>query len=244
MRKLLLLFFVSPLALSNGNTTILSYSKANRLMQQEIFVGDHLQKTLYCGAAFNMNKEVYLPKGFTSTKYKNRLKKWEAEHITSAESFGRNFLEWREGHPTCVDSEGRSFKGRSCARKTNTQYRLMEADLYNLYPAIGAVNGLRRNYNFTMIPNSDSNFGSCDMRIQNQKAQPPERARGYISRAYLYMEQVYADYTMSSSQKQLMQAWDKQYPITSKECEIGNRIKSVQKSSNPIIETRCRELSR
>lgn len=36
----------------------------------------------------------------------------------------------------------------------------MQADMYNLYPAIEAVNALKGNYNFTMLPGEKSNFGS------------------------------------------------------------------------------------
>jgi deoxyribonuclease-1 len=79
----------------------------------------------------------------------------------------------------------------------------MQADMFNLYPAIGAVNALRSNYNFTMLPAVKSDFGSCAMKIENRKAEPPE-----IARTYLYMEGAYKRYSMSKSQHQLMNAWD------------------------------------
>ena len=222
-----------------GNTHIESFSKAKQLMQKEIFVGDGYQRTLYCDAQFNINKYVTLPEGFTTDKYRGRLNKWEAEHIVPAENFGRAFPAWRDGHPDCVDSKGKAFKGRNCASKVSKDYRLMQADMFNLYPAIGSVNAQRQNYNFVMLANSASSFGSCDMRIDAKKVQPPENARGKIARAYLYMEAVYPIYQMSGSQRKLMNAWDSQYPITNVECEIGKRISAVQQSSNPILEQRC-----
>ena len=236
---LITLLFASPAVLASGNTAIESFSKAKRLMQQSVYVGKEYQQTLYCSASFNMNKEVTLPDGFKATKYLNRLKKYEVEHAVPAENFGRTFVEWREGHPSCVDSKGKSFKGRKCASKVSREYRLMQADIYNLAPAIGAVNALRQNYNFTMLPEAKSDFGSCDMRIENRKAQPPVAARGKLARSYLYMESAYDRYSMSSSQRQLMEAWDRQYPVTAKECEIGKRIEAVQKSKNPVLELRC-----
>ncbi|MCP4987376.1 MAG: hypothetical protein GY928_15370 [Colwellia sp.] len=48
---------------------------------------------------------------------------------------------------------------------------------FNLYPAIGAVNALRSNHNFAMLPSAKSDFGSCAMKIDNRKAEPPEAAR-------------------------------------------------------------------
>lgn len=239
MNKAFFLLLVSPLAVANGNTTIDSFNTAKRIMQQQVFVGKDYQITLYCGAKFNMNKEVTLPPGFVVTRYKDRKKKWEADHIVPAENFGKHFVEWREGHPDCVDSKGKKFKGRNCASKVSKTYRLMESDLYNLAPAIGSVNALRQNYNFTMLPDVTSSFGSCDMRIKDRKVQPPESARGRIARTYLYMESAYPTYSMSRAQRNLMKSWDKQYPVTEIECEIGRRIELVQKSRNLILTERC-----
>jgi deoxyribonuclease-1 len=58
----------------------------------------------------------------------------------------------------------------------NKEYRYMQADLYNLFPAIGAVNTMRSNYNFTVLPGEKSDFGVCVMKIQNKKAEPPVEA--------------------------------------------------------------------
>ncbi|MGR5096886.1 endonuclease [Vibrio maritimus] len=224
---------------AQGNTTITSFSKAKKIMQTQIYTTASMRHTLYCGAAFDAKKNITLPNGFTTTKYKNRLKRWEAEHVVPAENFGRTFSEWREGHPNCVDKKGKAFKGRKCAEKINTDYRLMQSDLYNLYPAIGSVNAARQNYNLTMLPQAISNFGQCDMRIKERKAQPPERARGQIARTYLYFEAVYPRYSMSRAQKQLMNAWDKQYPVTQAECTRASLIKNQQGNQNPILATRC-----
>ncbi|GGP75105.1 hypothetical protein GCM10009410_03880 [Shewanella ulleungensis] len=64
----------------------------------------------------------------------------------------------------------------------------MQADMHNLFPAIGAVNVLRSNYNFTMLPAAKSDFGSSDMRIDARKAQPPIAASGTIAGTYMHME--------------------------------------------------------
>ncbi|MFT5814485.1 MAG: deoxyribonuclease-1 [Psychroserpens sp.] len=61
----------------------------------------------------------------------------------------------------------------------------MQANMFNLYPVISAVNALRSIYNFTILPSVKSDFGSCVMKIDNRKAEPPETARGRIARTYL-----------------------------------------------------------
>lgn len=159
--------------------------------------------------------------------------------MVPAENFGRAFTEWRDGHDGCVNSKGKSFKGRKCAEKINSEYRYMQSDMHNLFPAIGAVNAMRSNYNFTMLPSAKTDFGSCDMRIDDRKAQPPEAARGVIARTYMYMEQTYPKYKMSKQQSQLMQAWDKQYPVLTWECERSRRIEKLQGNANRIVSSRC-----
>ena len=112
----------------------------------------------------------------------------------------------------------------------------MQADMFNLYPAIGVVNALRSNYNFTMLPAVKSD---CAMTIDNRKAEPPERARGQIARTYFYMDGAYKQYRMSKSQRQLMGTWDKMYPVDGWECTRAKKIARLQKSMNNIVKSRC-----
>ena len=167
----------------------------------------------------------------------------EWEHLVPAENFGQAFAEWREGDAQCVDNRGKAFKGRKCAEKVNKDYRYMQADMYNLYPAIGAVNALRQNYNFQMLPGEKPDFGSCEMKIADRKAEPPIRSRGQIARTYKYMADAYAPrYRMSRQQTQLMDAWDKMYPVDAWECTRARRIKRLQGNENPFVKERCQEV--
>jgi deoxyribonuclease-1 len=182
---------------------------------------------------------VVITSGFITSKHKKRAKWVEWEHVVPAENFGRTFSEWREGHSQCVSKKGKSFKGRKCASKMNEEYRHMQSDMYNLFPAIGAVNAMRSNYNFVARVDSKSEFGSCDMKIDNRKAEPPIESRGRIARAYLYMDATYKRYNMSKSQKQLMSAWDRMYSVSDWECERAKRIENTQGNANSIMAQRC-----
>ena len=84
-------------------------------------------------------------------------------HIVPAHAFGQSFKEWREEHSKCKTKKGKSYKGRKCASKINKQFKRMEADLYNLVPAIGEVNGDRSNYSMSMIPSEVRSYGVCDL---------------------------------------------------------------------------------
>ncbi|WP_409439113.1 endonuclease [Psychromonas sp. GE-S-Ul-11] len=102
----------------------------------------------------------------------------EWEHVVPAENFGRTFIEWREGDKQCVTSKGKAYKGRKCANRVNDEYKYMKADMHNLFPAIWAVNAMRSNYNFQLLPQVESGFGSCLMKVNNKKAEPPVESRG------------------------------------------------------------------
>lgn len=104
-----------------------------------------------------------------------------------AENFGRTFVEWREGNNACVNSKGKAFKGRRCTEKVNYEYRHMQADMFNLYPAIGAVNALRSNYNFTMLPGEASDFGSCEMKIEKLNRQKRLGVKSHVP-IYIWMK--------------------------------------------------------
>lgn len=196
--------------------------------------------TLYCQAPFDSKKFILLPKGFVASSHLKRAERVEWEHVVPAENFGRFFREWREGSPGCVDNKGRAFKGRKCAEKANVLFRYMQSDMYNLYPSIGAVNAERGNKNFEMLSGFvPSSFGSCEMKIAGNKAEPPKNSRGVIARTYKYMNYAYPIYRMSSEQTRLMDAWDKQYPIEKWECVRAKRIERIQGNQNPFVKEPC-----
>ncbi|MCL1139958.1 endonuclease [Shewanella pneumatophori] len=224
-----------------GNTSIHSFNKAKKTLERQVY-HDH-RITLYCDAKFDKNKNITLPNGFTTEKHVKRAKRVEWEHVVPAENFGRTFSEWRDGHSDCVNNKGKNFKGRKCAEKMNNEYRLMQSDLYNLYPAVGAVNATRSNYNFAMLPSSKSSFGVCEVKVHGRKVEPTIGSRGRIARTYLYMEQAYPRFRLSNQQKQLMNAWDKQFPVSEWECKRAKRIERIQKNRNHIVYERCEALN-
>ena len=178
LAAVLAVLFMASGAQAAGNVWNDSFNKAKKTLEWQVY--DH-RITLYCGAAFDEKKDVALPEGFTAPKHEKRAGKIEWEHVVPAENFGRAFPEWREGDAQCVDKRGKAFRGRKCAERVNREYRLMQSDMYNLYPAIGAVNALRQNYNFQMLPGEEPDFGSCGMKIADRRAEPPIRARGQIA---------------------------------------------------------------
>ena len=221
-----------------GNQLITSFSKSKKLLEDKVFYDN--KTTLYCNASYTDNKDVILPLGVECVS--KTCKKIEWEHIIPAENFGRNFSSWRNGDKRCYSKSGKKMTNRQCAAKIDKEFNLMHADMYNLYPAIGAVNRTRKNYNFTMLDdNIASSFGSCQFKVSNNKVQPPESSRGIIARTHLYFDAVYPKFNLSKQQRQLMQTWDKMYPVTQWECLRAQRIESIQKNENPILKKACKE---
>lgn len=233
-----LLFCVASLATAAGNETNDSFSKAKKMLEQQVYF-DH-RVTVYCGALFDEKKNIDLPVGFATDKHQKRARKVEWEHAVPAENFGRAFVEWREGHPQCV-SKGRAFKGRKCAEKVNMEYRHMQADMYNLFPAIGAVNALRSNRQYSELPGSVSAFGSCEAKVDGNRFEPPARSKGQVARAALYMADSYNKYRLSRQQEQLFRAWDKMYPVDQWECTRAKRIERLQGNENRFVKEPCQQ---
>lgn len=237
LSSLLLAALLLPaLALAAGNTTNDSFSRSKKMLSQ--VYADH-RITFYCGAEYDAQGNTTLPDGFTTPKHEKRADRIEWEHALPAENFGQTFPEWRDGAPECVDNRGKEFKGRKCAEKLSPEYRLMQADMYNLHPAIGAVNAMRSNYNYAMLAGEQPTFGTCEMKIADRKAEPPARARGQIARTYFYMQDSYSRYHMSRQQEQLMGAWDRQYPVDAWECTRAKRIEAMQGNENRFVKQPC-----
>ncbi len=223
-----------------SNTFNDSFNKSKRLlMEMHVEAGQFM--TFYCGSRFDGDKKIYHDdSGFHFKSDEKRANRLEWEHVTPAYAFGQSFSEWREGHEECVDSKGKSFKGRDCAGKMNMTYRYMQADLYNLRPAIGEVNGRRSNYSFTMLEGEEREFGTCNMEIRDSKAEPPDNRFGDIARNYMYMEAAYPGHgIISNKNEKLFAAWNKQDPVDTWECERVRLIAAIQGNKNVIVEDAC-----
>ncbi len=227
---------------NGGNVKISSFSKAKKILLKKIYFDKQL--TIYCGCKFNNKKKIdWNSCGFNPYKDKKRAKRLEWEHVVPAHAFGQSFPSWREGHTKCKNRKGKKFKGRRCASKVNKLYKFMQADMYNLYPAIGEVNGRRSNYSMAMISGEKRNFGKCDVEIENRKVEPRPSVRGDIARTYFYMNSVYPGRgIISRKNRKLFAAWDRSDPVDKWECKRARRIERIQKNRNMILYKACKSV--
>ena len=163
MIPLLLVLWVQPKVV--GNQTVESSRDAHALFYRAIYK-DH-RETFYCACPFSRRRNIDYARCDYQPLDKDyaRAKRVEIEHVVPAYAFGQSFSAWRNGHPDCR-KKGRPFFGRKCVRKVSERFRKMEADLYNLVPAIGELNELRENFSVADIPGEARRFGTCDVEIK------------------------------------------------------------------------------
>ncbi len=131
----------------------------------------------------------------------------EWEHVVPAWWLGHQLQCWQDG-------------GRPNCRKTDKTFRLAEADVRNLVPAIGEVNGDRSNFRFGMLEGEAKQYSKCDFEVdcKARVAEPRPEVRGDIARTYIYMADKYK-IRLSMQQRRLFDTWSKQDPIDSWERE-------------------------
>jgi len=123
----------------------------------------------------------------------------------------------------------------------NKEYKRMQADMYNLYPAIGEVNGRRSNYSMAIIEGEKREFGICDVEIKSRKVEPKESIRGEIARTYIYMDSVYPGRgIISKKNRKLFESWNKSDPVDEWECERARRIERIQGNRNVVVMRDCK----
>lgn len=216
-----------------GNERIRSFSESKKLLAG-VFEG--MQYTFYCDCAYSLNRVDWTSCGFQpfDPRLRDRAARIEWEHIVPASRFGRTFKEWSQGHPSCT---GKRKRGRQCAEKASAEFRRIEADMYNLAPAIGEVNAMRENFPFGELPASISRmFGACETRIANNVIDPRPAIRGWVARAYFYMEKAYSPRVqLSDAERKMFTRWNHEHPVNDKEKERASRIERIQGNKNPFI---------
>ena len=212
-----------------------TFQAAHKMLPQ---IYGETTKTIYCGCLVHGARIDLASCGYKVRKDRKRAERREWEHVVPAEAFGHAFAEWREGSPLCAQT-GKKSKGRECARK-NHDFNLMESDLYNLWPEIGELNGLRNNFSMAEISGPAKTFGACTAKIADRKFEPMDMAKGTVARVYMYMDGHYPGKgIISDKNKKLFEAWDKDHPVTEYECEIGRKVLAIQHNLNPVLAARC-----
>lgn len=189
--------------------------------------------TFYCGCPQYQQGKKLIPDlnacGYQVRKQERRASRVEWEHVVPAWNFGHQLQCWQQG-------------GRKNCSKKSQQFRTMEADLHNLVPAVGEINGDRSNYRFSLLAQTQGQYGQCAFKVdfKARKAEPPPATRGMIARIYLYMADEYK-MRLSRQDRKLYEAWDRTWPVSSWEEERDKRIGQITGKRNPYVDRRIKE---
>ncbi|MDH4559955.1 endonuclease I family protein [Pseudomonas sp. BN411] len=177
----------------------------------------------YCGCRYQGNRVDLKSCGYVPRKAPQRAKRIEWEHIVPAWVIGHQRQCWQKG-------------GRKNCAENDATYQRAEADLHNLVPSIGEVNGDRSNYSFAWLPQKPSQYGACPMVVdfKARKAMPRQQIRGMIARTYFYMSDRYG-LKISSQDRKLYNAWNRQYPVEAWERNRNQRVACVMGYGNPFV---------
>jgi deoxyribonuclease-1 len=239
---------------STGNRGIRGFDEAKKEAGR-IYAAGGQRIDLYCGCSFAVEPgrgmRVDLAAcGYVPARDAARAERIEWEHAVPAAAFGHTFTEWRDGNPKCVDSKGKHFKGRKCARIASAEFARIEADLHNLFPVVGEVNGLRGDLPMGVLDPPDRahahanaggtsatfHFGKCASAIEGGVFMPRREVRGDLARAYLYMNQSYPERGLvDDAHRAVFAAWDRDDPPDAWERERNKRIAARQGNANAFI---------
>ncbi len=236
-----LIFFVLLIIISSNvypqNKSIKTFSKSKKLLLK-IYESNAI--TFYCGCSFKLKKPNFSSCGYIPKNDNERANRIEWEHVVPAYDFGNSLSEWKNGHPKCVTKKGKKYKGRKCAAKISKKFGFMLADMHNLFPTIGEINGLRSNYPMSIINGEDRKYGECDFEIKNKKIEPRKTIRGDIARVYMYMNYAYPGRgIISKKNKKLFDTWNINDPVDSWECKREKIIYKIQGNKNIFVSRGC-----
>ncbi len=208
-----------------------SFAQAKRVLYDQIYAGR--ARTFYCGCDYDAEGKVDLAScGMQALAGQKRAQRVEAEHVFPAAQFGNFRACWREpaSFPECRRDSGKALSGRQCCEKVDPVFRAAHNDLMNLFPAVGEVNGDRRDFGWGMVPNKRrGEYGACGIAIDPElrRAEPPDAVKGDVARTMLYMERTYG-FRLSDQDHQLFDAWSRQDPPDAWEQERIRRIQRIQ----------------
>lgn len=186
----------------------------------------------YCNCSYDLSSKRPIDIstcGFEIHSARGRRIEWE--HVVPASLYGRRFKEWTAGDQNCQRG-GRMERGRSCAREVSEDFRRMEADLFNLVPAIGELNRARGNFAFGQIAGESRKFGACDFEVEREKVEPRPAIRGDIARIYFYMDARYPGFgILDAESESLLSTWHREDPIDQSELMRIRAIEEAQGQS-------------
>ena len=129
-----------------------------------------------------------------------------------------------------------AFGSPLCCRRIDTQYREMEADLFNLVPVVSSLAVLQKGRIFGEVKIPTERLG--DVKMDENYLEPPNSVKGDVARVYLYMDARYG-LELTPEQRKVFLNWHKEDGADVKECRLAKLFQKIQGGKNPWLETWC-----
>lgn len=214
-----------------GNKNINNFSAAKSIFKKSEYFG--IKNELYCGCEFSglkISKSASCglkPRNKTNEARTYRI---EFEHIVPFEN--------QIGHTSTY--QNCSKDKRSCASKA---FSHLEGDLWNLWPAVGEMNGDRSNHPYVVFPGVRNQYGKCDFMYEKRGVEPRNEVKALIAYTYLYFQKAYAKVMnknyITSENKKMFSEWIK-YPVSKEQCNWAKEVLAVQKNRNEDLLKACK----
>ncbi|AJE21474.1 DNA-specific endonuclease I [Azotobacter chroococcum NCIMB 8003] len=217
----LLLVLASPLALALQSVEAPRTFREAKDIAWKIYAERPVD--FYCGCKYEGNRIDLKSCGYSVRKDANRAGRVEWEHVVPAWVIGHQRQCWQKG-------------GRDNCTDNDPAFAAAEADLHNLVPSVGEVNGDRSNFALGMVTDKPTQYGQCQMVVnfKEKTAMPPVEARGPAARIYLYMADRYK-LRLSSQDRRTYEAWNKMYPVNEWEQWRNQKTACAMGWANPYI---------
>lgn len=254
MKLLLIFLFVTPLlSFASQFEPATSWSKAKNLLDDRVYFDKRF--TVYCGCPFKSDNDSDGSGdidadacGFQNVLLKRNVRdtiQWE--HIVPASLMPvGNYMCWQHESEVkqCTNSQGEVTKrNRACCEAVSPSGKLMIFDLFNLAPAAAQLNQYRLNDPYGEIKDEVTHEGfgqQCKAKdlggtSVGGKFEPPDCKKGDLARTWFYMRLAHGVY-IDEDTENMFQKWSESDPVSPWEKLRHDRIKLIQKNSNPYVE--------
>ncbi|GJL78755.1 MAG: deoxyribonuclease [Nitrospinaceae bacterium] len=205
----------------------------SRKQLKKIYLEGNYFKTLHCGCFFDKIQQVYPkmcdhgPKG-TENREQRTILEWV--HAVPVSTFAKSLKCWDEA--LCRGDGKGEGKGSRCCNVLSPKFKTREADMHNLFPAVGD-----EDEGPTEL--SGAFGGMQEYRFCRDKStsvsSPRPGARGDIARAYFYMSRQYG-VKIAEEVEDRFRKWHFEDPPDAWEEERNSFIELVQGNRNPFID--------
>ncbi|MEW6312978.1 MAG: endonuclease [Pseudomonadota bacterium] len=217
-----------------------NFESAKKVARDTIYAGHTTD--FYCGCDYTPGRAgssgTIDPSdcGYVARKNKARGKKLEWEHVVPAYYFGSKRTCWKKGNAKCIKADGTPFKGRECCSRVDKTFQKIEADLHNLVPAVGELNGDRSNLPYGIVEDEPREYGACDFEIGGspKATEPRDEVRGDAARIWLYMADTYR-IPLTDEERVMFEEWSQNDPVDRWEKLRNRRIESAQENGNEYV---------